>query len=94
MRDKNSQKNALGACRRIPTSARERAIFSPGKDGEGGDVGFIVDAAGRSQAEKGPLEARSNCLTGSLAPGPGYSEVNATVAIPRCYPPDPPCRLG
>jgi len=60
--------------------ARERAIFSPGKDGEAGDVCFIVDAAGYSQTdnsgcldppvnetaqEKGPLEARSNSPTGS-----------------------------
>ncbi len=41
-----------------PSSARERAIFSPGKDGETGDVGSIVVAAGCSQVEKGPLEAR------------------------------------
>jgi len=33
--------------------------------GEAGDVGFIVDAAGCSQAEKGPLEARSGSPTGS-----------------------------
>jgi len=39
-------------------SARERAIFSPGKDGEAGDIGFIVDATGCSKAGKGPLEAR------------------------------------
>jgi len=60
--------------------ARERAIFSPGKDGEAGDVGFVVDTAGCSQAnnsgcldppvnetaqEKGPLEARSSSPTGS-----------------------------
>ena len=45
------------------SSARERAIFSPGKDGEAGDVGSIVDAAGCSQAEKGPLEARSSFQT-------------------------------
>ena len=45
------------------SSARERAIFSPGKDGEAGDVGSIVDAAGCSQAEKGPLEARSSFPT-------------------------------
>jgi hypothetical protein len=50
-------------CRKTPTSARERALFLPGKDGEAGDVGFIVDAAGRSQAKKGPLEARSSFLT-------------------------------
>ncbi len=50
-------------CRKIPSSARERAIFLPGKDGEAGDVGFIVDAAGCSQAKKGPLEARSSFPT-------------------------------
>ena len=57
------ERTTLGACRRIPTSARERAIFSPGKDDEAGDVGFIVDAAGCSQVEKGPLEARSGFPT-------------------------------
>jgi len=36
-----------------------------GKDGEAGDVGFIVDAVGCSQAEEGPLEARSDSPTGS-----------------------------
>jgi VanZ family protein len=55
----------LGVCRRIPSSARRRAILSPGKDGEAGDVGFIADTAGCSQAEKGPLEARSSSPTGS-----------------------------
>jgi hypothetical protein len=30
----------------------------PDKDGEAGDIGFIVDAAGCSQAENKPLEAR------------------------------------
>jgi hypothetical protein len=70
----------LGAYRRIPSSARERAIFSPGKDGEAGDVGFIVDTAGCRQAdnsgcldptvyktvqEKGLLEARLSSPTGS-----------------------------
>ena len=50
-------------CRKTPSSARERAIFSPGKDGEAGDVCSIVDAAGCSQAEKGPLEARSSFPT-------------------------------
>ena len=34
--------------------------FSLGKDGEAGDVGFIVDAAGCRQAENKPLEARSS----------------------------------
>ncbi len=38
-------------CRKTPSLARERAIFSPGKDGEAGDVGFIVDKAGCSQAD-------------------------------------------
>ncbi len=44
--------------RKTPSSARERAIFPPGKDGEAADVGFIVDTAGCSHVEKGPLEAR------------------------------------
>ena len=44
--------------RKTPSSARERAIFSPGKDGEAGDVCSIVDAAGCGRAEKGPREAR------------------------------------
>ena len=44
--------------RKTPSSARERAISLPGKDGEAGDIGFIVDAAGCSQAENKPLEAR------------------------------------
>ena len=50
-------------CRKSPPSARERAIFSPGKDGEAGDIGFIVDGAGCSQAGKGPLEARASFPT-------------------------------
>ena len=50
-------------CRKTPSSARERAVFSPGKDGEAGDVGFIVDTAGCSQAEKEPLEARPSFPT-------------------------------
>jgi len=37
--------------------------FPPGKDGEAGDIGFIVDAAGCSQAENEPLEARSSFPT-------------------------------
>jgi hypothetical protein len=37
--------------------------FSPGKDGKAGDIGFIVDAAGCSQADNKPLEARSSFLT-------------------------------
>ena len=48
---------------KTPSSARARAIFSPGKDGEAGDVCSIVDAAGCSQVEKGPLEARSSFQT-------------------------------
>ncbi|MBW2174542.1 MAG: hypothetical protein JRF64_07880, partial [Deltaproteobacteria bacterium] len=50
-------------CLETPSSARERGIFSSGKDGEAGDVSFIVDGAGRGQAEKGPLEARSSFQT-------------------------------
>ena len=40
--------------------------FSPGKDGEAGDIGFIVDVRLRrrcSQAENKPLEARSSFPT-------------------------------
>jgi hypothetical protein len=63
---------------KTPSSARERAVFSPGKDGEAGDVGYIVDTAGRSQVDnsgcldppviktvqaKGPREARSSFQT-------------------------------
>jgi len=49
--------------RETPSSARERAFFSPTKDGEAGDVCFIVDAAGCRQAENKPLEARSSFPT-------------------------------
>jgi hypothetical protein len=37
--------------------------FSLGKDGEAGDIGFIVDAAGCRQAKNKPLEARSSFPT-------------------------------
>jgi len=40
-----------------------RLCLTPGKDGEAGDIGFIVDAAGCSQAENKPLEARSSFQT-------------------------------
>ena len=54
-------------CRKSPSSARERAIFSlsnaSDKGGEASDIGFIVDGVGCSQAEKGPLEARSSFPT-------------------------------
>ena len=64
-------KDATRLCLKTPSSARERAIFSPGKacperqrgELEAGDVGSIVDAAGCSQAGKGPLEARSSFQT-------------------------------
>jgi len=39
------------------------SVFSPGKDGEAGDAGSIVDTAECSQAENKPLEARSSILT-------------------------------
>ena len=48
-------------CRKTPSSARERDIFSPGKDGETGDIGFIVDGAGCSQADN------SGCLDPTVA---------------------------
>jgi hypothetical protein len=38
-----------------------RAILSSGKDGEAGDVGFIVDVAGYSQADN------SGCLDPTVA---------------------------
>ncbi len=57
------QTGSARLCRETPTSARERDIFSSGKDGEAGDIERIVDTAGRSQTEKGPLEARSSFLT-------------------------------
>jgi len=57
-------------CLKTPSSARERAVFrlakpvpSNAKGTEAGDIGFIVDAAGCSQAENKPLEARSNFQT-------------------------------
>jgi hypothetical protein len=39
------------------------SVFSPGKDGEAGDVCSIVDTAGCRQAENKPLEARSSFPT-------------------------------
>ena len=55
-------------CRKTPSSARERAIFSPGKDGEvrRRRIGSVIDVRLRrrcSQAKKGPLEARSGFPT-------------------------------
>jgi hypothetical protein len=35
----------------------------PGKDGEAGDIGFIVDAAGCCQAKNKPVEAKSSFQT-------------------------------
>ena len=61
----HSIRSALGACRRIPSLARERPIFSSDKDEEAGNVCFIADTTGCSQAEKGPLKARSSSPTGS-----------------------------
>ena len=49
----------VGRLGRRPESER----FSPGKDGEAGDDGFIVDTAGCTQAEKEPLEARPSFPT-------------------------------
>jgi len=55
-------------CRKTPSSARERAILSPGKDGEVSRrrIGSIVDVGLRRrcrQAEERPLEARSGFPT-------------------------------
>jgi len=40
-----------------------KSLFSPGDDGEAGDIGFIVDGAGCRQVGKGPLEARATFPT-------------------------------
>ncbi len=45
-------------CLKSLSSARERAISLPGKDGEADDIEHIVDRARRRQAKKGPIEAR------------------------------------
>jgi len=50
-------------CLKTPSSGARSSGFSPGKDGEAGDIGFIVDAAGCSQAENKPLEAKSSFQT-------------------------------
>jgi len=57
-------------CRKTPSSARDRAVFrltkpvpSNAEGTEAGDIGFIVDAVGCSQAENKPLEARSSFPT-------------------------------
>jgi len=39
------------------------SVFLPDKNGEAGDIGFIVDAAGCRQAKNKPLEARSSFQT-------------------------------
>jgi len=47
------------------------SVFSSGKDGEAGDIGFIVDGAGCSQAENKPLEASWSF---QIEPGVGPSK--------------------
>ena len=69
-------------CRKSPPPARERAIFSPGKDGEAGDIGFIVDGAGCSQAGKGSLEARATSPTEPSAENTG---MNISIGIRMRY---------
>jgi formylglycine-generating enzyme required for sulfatase activity len=51
--------------RKTPSSARERALFSSGKDGEAGDVGSIVDAGRQSHGALQPGEARATFETSS-----------------------------
>ncbi|MCH7917334.1 MAG: hypothetical protein IIC50_05035 [Planctomycetes bacterium] len=41
------------------------SVFSPGKDGEAGDVGFIVDTAGCGQADN-PVASCSPCCASSV----------------------------
>jgi len=54
-------------CLETPSSGARSSGLSPGKDGEAGDIDFIVDAAPDvhrdSQAENEPLEARSSFPT-------------------------------
>ena len=57
------RKNGYQALSENSAVGPRASVFSPGKDGEAGDVGFIVDTAGCSQAENKPLEARSSFLT-------------------------------
>ncbi len=54
MTDKFNLDHGPRLCRETPSSARERAVFSTGKDGEAGDVGFIVDAARRKKGRSKP----------------------------------------
>ncbi len=46
-----------GLCLKTPSSGPRASVFSSGKDGEAGDVGFIVDGAGCRQTGNKPLEA-------------------------------------
>ncbi len=60
---------SVGKLRRRPESEQffrlAKPVPSDAEGTEAGDVGFIVDTAGCSQADKGPLEARSSSPTGS-----------------------------
>ena len=58
-----ARKNGYQALSENSVVGPRASVFSPGKDGEAGDVGFIVDTAGCSQAENKPIEARSSFLT-------------------------------
>jgi hypothetical protein len=60
--------------------------FLPDKDGEAGDIGSIVDAAGCSQAKNKPLEARPSFQTEPLIlTDPfillGYKVLNTIVVV-------------
>jgi len=64
--------------RKTPSSARERAILSPGKDGEAGDVGFIVDTAGCSQAGQLRLPlSDSGCVSSENSQSKGPLEARS-----------------
>ena len=47
--------DAATRCLKTPSSARERAVYSPGKNGKAGDIDSIVDGGGCNQAATGPL---------------------------------------
>ena len=74
----------LGSVGKLRRRVRDRAIFRLAKlvpsDAEGteaGDISFIVDAAGCSQAGNKPLEARSSFQTEPNFAGKDLSTISA-----------------
>jgi len=88
--------NPIRLCRKTLSSARERVIFSPGKDGEAGDIGFIVDGAGDLGLSlkagdalivpgKGPRQDLDRHLTVELGVGGSIDLAHAALAELACY---------